>query len=183
MRTILFSLCALFLGSAVGLSQIKRYTLDTMVEEMTGAVFGEITDRTVFRVDDPIDGPELFFTTLHIAGSSMLTNEPFELEVTYHGGFINDEEGVYNSEAPAEDDVQIGNQVVVFYKWADNMGGGVSANALMAAHGGIYRTAAGPRNVTVLGRGDGYAVNQNIRLDRLAEGIQDAARRAEKKGN
>ena len=48
--------------------------LDTIVDEMTGAVYGEITDRQVFRVDDPIDGPELYFTTLTIEGSSMVSN-------------------------------------------------------------------------------------------------------------
>jgi hypothetical protein len=89
------------------------------------------------------------------------------VDVTYHGGFVSADEGVYNSEAPAEDDVLLGNQVVVFYSWSDNMGGDVAANAMMAAHGGLYRTLQGRGSATVLGRGAGYALERNVRLGDL----------------
>jgi hypothetical protein len=134
---------------------------------MDNAVYGEIVNRQVFRVDHPIDGPELFFTRLTIEGRSLANNSPMTVDVLYHGGFVSEDEGVYNSEAPAEDDVMLGNQVVVFYSWSDNMGGEVSGNALMAAHGGLYRTLQGPGHATVLGRGDGYAVRSNVRLGDL----------------
>ena len=39
-------------------------------------------------------------------------------DVTFQGGFIDEEHGVYNSEAPVADDVKIGNRVVAFYKWS-----------------------------------------------------------------
>ena len=39
---------------------------------MDGAVYGEITARTVFRVDDRVQGPELYFTTLTIEGRSLV---------------------------------------------------------------------------------------------------------------
>jgi len=167
MRKTLLSLSVLGLAAGIGLSQIKEYTLDQMVEEADNTVYGVITDRQVFRVDHPIDGDELYFTTITIEGRSLVTGNPMTVDVTYHGGFISEEEGVYNSEAPAEDDVQIGNQVVAFYVWTDDMGGEVAANALLAAHGGLYRTLPGPRSMTVLGRGQGYSVRNNIRLSDL----------------
>lgn len=167
MRKTLLSLSVLGLAASIGLSQIKEYTLDEMVEEADNTIYGVITDRHVFRVDHPIDGPELFFTTITIEGRSLVTGNPMTVDVTYHGGFISEEEGVWNSEAPAEDDVQLGNQVVVFYAWTDNMGGEVAANALLAAHGGLYRTLPGPNMMTVLGRGKGFSVDKNIRLNDL----------------
>jgi hypothetical protein len=167
MRKTLFSLSIVGLMASLGLAQIKKYTLDEMVGEMDNAVYGEIVNRQVFRVDDPIDGPELFFTQLTIEGRSLANNSPMTVDVLYHGGFISEEEGVYNSEAPAEDDVRLGNQVVVFYSWSDNMGGEVAGNAMMAAHGGLYRTLQGPSTATVLGRGEGYAIERNVRLGNL----------------
>jgi hypothetical protein len=181
MRKTLLSLTILGLTAGLGLAQIKKYTLDEMVAEMDNAVYGEIVARHVTRIDDPIDGPELFFTTLTIQGRSLKDNAPLTVDVAYHGGFVSDEEGVYNSEAPAEDDVKLGNQVVVFYSWSDNMGGGFASNALMAAHGGLYRTLQGPTSPMVLGRGEGYAVRRNIRMGDLDAEVtrifQDVQRR------
>lgn len=167
MRTTLFTLSVLGLVAGVGLAQIKRYTLDEMVGEMDDAVYGQIIERRVERIDHPIDGPELYFTTLTIEGRSLKSGTPMTVEVAYHGGFVSEDEGVYNSEAPAEDDVQLGNRVVAFYRWSDNMGGEFAANALIAAHGGLYRTLEGPHGAMVLGRGAGYAVNRNLRIGDL----------------
>jgi hypothetical protein len=154
-------------------AQIKAYTLPEMVAEADGTVFGQIVAQRVFRVDDPIDGPELYFTTLTIEGRAVPSGSPVSIDVTYAGGFINEKEGVHNSEAPSADDVKIGNQVVAFYKWADDMGGGVSANALMAAHGGIFRTVAGLSDSVVLGRGPGYAIERNVKLSDLDKAVRD----------
>lgn len=183
MKKILLSLSALGLAAAVGLSQIKECTLDEMVVLSDDAIYGVITERRSFRVDHPIDGPELYFTTITLEGRSLVSGEPMTVDVTYAGGFVSRDEGVWNSEAPAEDDVRVGNQVVAFYAWFDDMGGEVAGNSLMAAHGGLYRTLAGPRSLTVLGRGKGYAVRRNTRLSDLdveVTRIHENAERAKK---
>jgi hypothetical protein len=79
---------------------------------------------------------------------------------------------VFNSEAPAADDVKVGKRVVAFYRWADDIGGGVSANALMAAHGGLYRTVDGPHGPAVLGRGEGYAITSNRFVAQLESAVR-----------
>ena len=159
-------LSALLLGLAgvAGFAQIKSLTLEEMVETADNAVYGTIVSSHVFRVDHPVDGPEMYFTTLRIDGRSLADSTPISVDVTYHGGFLSETEGVFNSEAPSADDVKVGNRVVVFYAWKDNMGGGVAANAMVAAHGGLFRTVEGPTGATVLGRGQGYAVNKNVRV-------------------
>jgi hypothetical protein len=159
-------------ATAVGTSQIKRLTLPEMVGETDNAVVGEIVGKRVFRVDHPIDGAELYFTTLTIEGRSMLDDSLVTVDVTYTGGFLNEEEGVYNSEAPSDDDTRIGNQVVVFYRWSNDIGGNVHANALHAAHGGLYRTVVGPDGPVVLGRGEGYALAKNLKVQSLDSAIK-----------
>ena len=160
---------ALLLGAlgAASLAQIKSFTLEEMVATADSAVYGTIVGSHVFRVDSAVDGDELYFTTLTIEGRSLKDGSPLTVDVKFHGGFLNDTEGVYNSEAPSADDVQPGKRVVAFYQWSYDLGGGVAGNALVAAHGGLYRTVDGPRGAAVLGRGQGYAVGANVRLSQL----------------
>ena len=173
-RPLVLLLGSLLLGlaSTAGVAQIKAYTLDTMVAEADQAVYGTIVGSRVFRVDHDVDGPELFFTTLTIEGTLLGEGTAVTVDVTYNGGFISPDEGVFNSEAPIPDDVKIGNRIVAFYQWSDNLGGDVRGNALMAAHGGLYRTAQGPADTVVLGRGEGYAIDFNTKVTDLGTAIQ-----------
>lgn len=181
-HTLGLSALALAALGTLGLAQIKELSLTEIVTESDEAVFGEITRAHVFRVDDPLDGPELFYTTLTIQGVSLVDGAEITLDVTYHGGFVSPTEGVYNSEAPAADDVKLGNQVVAFSKWSD-MGAGVWANGLYAAHGGLYRTVEGPGGTMVLGRGQGYAIPKNLKLSDLSTAVSKiAAEKLERKG-
>lgn len=186
LRRLGLATAALFALGSLGLAMIERLTLTDMVGKTDDAVYGEITKREVIRIDHPIDGPELYFTHLTVEGRSLVDGSPTTLVVTFAGGFVDDEHGVWNSEAPSDEDVKIGNRVVVFSKHVENMGGDLEANALYAAHGGLYRTIESSRGAVVLGRGEGYAVPQNIALATLDEritAIHQAAREAEKKND
>lgn len=174
----LLSLLALAVTGAAGVAraQIERLDLATMVARVDDALVGTIREREVVRVDHPLDGDELYFTHLLVEGRSLLTGEAKEVLVTYPGGFVDDEHGVHNSEAPTEDDVRLGNRVVVFYAWSDNLGGGLAGNALYASHGGLYRTVEGRRDAVVLGRGEGYAIDRNVALGGLDRETRRLAR-------
>ena len=144
-----------------------------MVEKTDDAVVGEIIGKEVFRVDHPVDGPELYYTTLFIRGESLYSGQEKTASVTFPGGFIDENNGVYNSEAPSADEIRNGNVVVAFYKWSDNMGGDVAANALYASHGGLYTTfETSGQGTIVQGRGDGYAIAQNTTKTALKASIQ-----------
>jgi hypothetical protein len=73
------------------------------------------------------------------------------------------------------DDQKVGNQVVAFYKFEENMGGDLSGNALMTWHGGLYRTFESRGATFVQGRGDGYAIPTNLRLDALDAQVKSIA--------
>jgi hypothetical protein len=166
---------ALAAAGTVGLAQIERLTLDQMVQKTDNAVAGKIVKSKVFRVDHPIDGPELYYTTLTIRGRSLVNNKPLEVDVTFPGGFISETEGVWNSEAPTADEIKIGNEVVAFYGWTNNMGGDVAANVLWASHGGIYRIAKSRKGEVVLGKGLGYAISSNVEMKKLDSEITQLA--------
>ncbi len=170
----------LALGSALGTAQIERLTLEQMVLKTDDVVFAEILAKEVIRIDHPVDGPELYFTHLTLQGESLRTGEATTVTVTYPGGFLNDTDGVWNSEAPSVDDVKVGNRVVAFEKHLDNAGGGLACNFLYASHGGLYRTVEGPSGTIVLGRGDGYAVDRNVRLEDLGEAVLTIAEKIQK---
>ena len=171
-RTLSTTFLATLLLAAIGGAQIERLTLEEMVNKTDNAVLAEVSARHVFRVDHPVDGSELYFTTLTLDGYSLSDGKPITVDVTYPGGFVSDEEGVHNSEAPSQDDVELGNVVVAFYKWSDNLGGDVAANALYASHGGLFRTVEGPAGTVVLGRGAGYAIENNKSVESLEDAIQ-----------
>ena len=57
------------------------------------------------------------------------------------------------------------------------MGGEVAANALMCAHGGIYRTMDGPKGTMVLGRGNGYAISSNRSIETLDGQVRSIQKR------
>ena len=171
-RAVGAAVAALVCAATLGWAQIERLDLAHMVAKTDNAVLGTIVGKEVTRVDHPIDGPELYFTHLLIQGRSLYTGNAITVPVTFAGGFVRPGEGTWNSEAPSADDTQVGNRVVVFYKWTDNMGGDVAANAIYAAHGGLYRVVKGRQDKVVLGQGDGYAVSGNIALGELDRAIK-----------
>ena len=175
MRTIRSLLrWALLLGavSAVSPAQIKSFTLEEMVQTADQAIYGQIIGSRVWRVDSPIDGEGLFFTTITILGRTLANGQTTTVDVTFRGGFLDETEGVFNSEAPAADDVKVGKKVVAFYRWTDDIGGGRAANALMVGHGGLYRTVDGPHGPAVLGRGAGYAIGSNRYVAQLESAVR-----------
>jgi len=158
------------LGS-VSHAQIKHFSLEEMVQKADQAIYGQIIGSRAWRVDSAVDG-DLYFTTITIQGRTLADGHATTVDVTFRGGFLSETDGVFNSEAPAADDVKLGRKVVAFYRWSDDVGAGVGANVLMAAHGGLYRTVEGPRGPAVLGRGQGYAITSNRYLAQLESAVK-----------
>src|SRR5262245_15805938 len=130
----LLGLCAVLLaGLGVASAQVKSFDLPAMIETADNAVYGQITGARVLGVDSPRDVAGLFYTRLTIVGRSLADGRPTTVDVLFRGGFLSETEGVFNSEAPSADDVKVGRSVVAFYRWADDLGGNVAGNALVAA--------------------------------------------------
>jgi hypothetical protein len=153
-------------------AQVRSFTLEEMVSAADQSIYGQIIGSRAWRVDSPVDGEGLYFTTITIQGRTLADGRAITVDVTFRGGFLSPTDGVFNSEAPAADDVKLGRKVVAFYRWSDDIGGGVGGNMLMAAHGGLYRTVEGPRGPAVLGRGEGYAITTNRRVSQLESAVK-----------
>jgi len=175
---LLLPLLALLLVGALAPAQIERLTLQQMVEKADGAVRGEVLGREVRRVAHPHpEGGSLYFTTLMVRGTSLVDGSAQTVNVSYPGGFLEGGEGVWNSEAPTDAETAVGKDVVVFYKWSADMGGGFASNALYASHGGVYGVFAARRGGAIVqGRGDGYAVTKNVRVEDLAQQVAALAK-------
>lgn len=163
---------ALLASDPQATASIERLTLDQMVSKTDDGVDATIVSSRVFRVDHPTDGSELYFTTLTLAGRALSDGRASTVDVTFPGGFLNENEGVWNSEAPSADDIRTGNRVIAFFKFAPNMGGDVAGNALYASHGGLFRVVEGAQGPVALGRGEGYAVANNVRVADLETAVQ-----------
>lgn len=168
---ILLGAFALVAVGAMSQAQIERLSLESMIQKTDDTIIGEIVAKEVIRIDDAKDGPELYYTHLTLRGESLETGQLVDVVVTFPGGFINEEDGVWNSEAPSDEDTKIGNKVVAFYKHIENAGGGLECNFLYASHGGLYRTVNGPNGAIALGRGEGYAIAANTSVQDLATAI------------
>ena len=168
----LLGTAALLVAGVSSQAQIERLDLNQMVQKTDDALYAEIISTEVIRIDHPIDGPELYYTHITMEGTSLVTGETETVIVTINGGFIDDTNGSWNSEAPSADDIKIGNKVVTFYKHLDNAGGDLECNYIYAGHGGLFRTVDSPKGTVVMGRGDGYAIQHNTSMDDLITAIE-----------
>lgn len=175
----LVSALAVVALAALGTAQILRLDLSQMIARTTDTVRGKIAARHVIRIDHPVDGPELYFTTLTIEGRSLETGKPLTVDVSFAGGFVDEEHGSFNSEAPSADDTRVGNDVVCFFQKNANLGGGFACNEILTWHGGLYRTFERKGDTIVQGRGEGYAVPANVRLEELTKQIATLAKSKE----
>ena len=183
MRTTILAL-ALVAGAALAppdpaSAQIERLDLRALIARTDGALDGVVLARDVIRVRGA-EGEPLYFTRLTVRGRPLGSgSEGGErtLVLHYPGGVLPDGQGAWNSEAPAADDVALGNRVVVFHRWSSDLGGGLAGEVLFASHGGLYRTVEGPTGPVVLGRGPGYALVANRRMSSLAEAVRGLRRR------
>lgn len=160
-------------SATLALAQIQRLDLAGMLKLSDNAVVGTITHKETIRIDHPVDGPELYFTALTIEGRSLKDDSNVTIDVWFGGGFVDAQHGVHNSEAPSDDDQKVGNKVVAFYHWEENMGGDHAGNALVAWHGGLFRTFETRNGKTIVqGRGDGYAIPANVELGELTTQVK-----------
>lgn len=177
-RLLSLGLClfALALPADRGHAQIQSFDLAAMLARTDHVVAGEIVEHEVLSFPDPSGEGVNWFTRLTIDGRSLIDGRELSVDVHFLGGMTESGEGVWNSEAPLAEDVEQGGRVVAFYKWLDDMGGGVPGNFLYAMHGGLFRTVSGPQGPVVLGRGQGYAVRENLLLDDLDEAVRTLSR-------
>lgn len=170
MKTLRWLLAAasVLLLVQVGSACIEELNLSTMVTKTDSAVHGTITEvRTVRFVPEGDD--RLIFTILTIEGEDLYTGQPVTTEAAFLGGtFEGDSMMIPSMPAPA--DYRLGNDVVVFRGLVEGWGPEID-HCVYAAMGGIFRTVDTRKGTVVLGKGEGFAVANNIRISSLKADI------------
>ena len=146
---------------------IKALTLDEMVAKTDAAVVGEVT--SVRSVKSHVEGHgDFIYTLVTVEGEDLYSGETRSIETAFVGGTYEGESMLVTS-MPSPSEYRIGNEVVVFSApvedWHPEVG-----RSLYAAMGGIFRV----HNGVVFGKGEGFAVEGNQRVELLRENIQAA---------
>ena len=105
-----------------GFRGLETYTLAEMLTEGDGGVVGRIESRSVRSVDVG-DGAPMYFTTIRVVGTDLASGESREVDVIFAGGFVDEERGTFNAEAPAAGETRVGRHVVAFHRHIDDIAG------------------------------------------------------------
>jgi len=160
---------ALAVAGAIGQAQIKQLSLKEMTNQTDNGVIGTIVASRVVDQGNEVDGFGLYYTIFTVEGQSIFDGRKITVDIASRGGWIDKERGIgcWDSEAPQASEIAVGKEVLAYYFWSENIGRGVGANMLYASHGSLFRTAKSPTGTVVLGRGEGYAIDKNIKLESL----------------
>ncbi|RMH05322.1 MAG: hypothetical protein D6702_00605 [Planctomycetota bacterium] len=150
---------------------IKALTLQEMVSLTDAAVSGRITAvHSVLYQAAPED--RRIYTVLTVEGADLYSGQPRTIQAAFLGG-------TYGGETmnvtcmPSPDDYRLGGRVLVFSAPVEGWGPEVD-RCVYAAMGGIFRQIETPNGTVVLGKGEGTAVEKNIRLADLQAAIAKA---------
>ena len=139
---------------------IKAMTLTELMGITTDVVHGKILSSTTFRLDYPFEGA--VWTKLSVEGDSMRTLAPVKTDVVFLGSHEAADRFTV-SEMPTLQDSRVGNEAVIFF-YKDPQMQGDSRNVVFALDS-IYRVETAFGSPVVVGKGEGFAFPENIKLD------------------
>ena len=137
---------------------IKAMTLNELMGITTDTALVHIVDKTTFHSDWPASG--MVWTKMTVQGESLRTGQPVTTDV-YFLGSHDPRDNYGTSEMPTLQDTRVGAQAVVF--WTKD----VESPGLMNTVGGlagIYRVEQGFGEPVVIGKGEGFAFPDNIKV-------------------
>jgi hypothetical protein len=152
----------------VGRACIEELDLAQMVAKTDAAVRGTITDVRTVRYTPPGDD-RLIYTVLTVQGTDLYTGQPRTIEAAFLGGTHEGDSMIVTS-MPAPSEYRLGNEVVVFSAPVEGWGPEVD-RCVYASMGGIFRAVDSRKGEVILGKGQGFAVEQNVRLADLQTAI------------
>jgi hypothetical protein len=137
---------------------IKALTLDELMQITTEAVHGKIVEKSSFRLDWPFEGA--VYTKLTIQGESLRTEKPLTADVVFLGS--HDPADHYGtSEMPTLQDTRVGAEAVVFFQHDLEMPGQLNRVYDLS---GVYRVEKSFGSPVVIGKGEGFAFPENLKL-------------------
>ncbi|MBC8403839.1 MAG: hypothetical protein H8E15_01330 [Planctomycetes bacterium] len=150
---------------------IEALDLNKMVSKTDACIRGTVTSvhTGTATVNDTTE-PRIF-TFVTIEGENLYTGKPETMEMAFMGGTHQGVSQTFTT-MPAAADYRVGNKVVAFSSKVE--GWGTVDRCLFAGYGGIYREIATPKGDVVLGRGQDFAIEKNMKISDLKVGISKA---------
>jgi len=158
---------ALLLASVPCVAAIKAMTLSELMQITTEAAHVKITGSSTFRMDWPLQGA--VWTRLTVQGESLRTQQPVNADVVFLGSHNPaDEFGV--SEMPTLQDTRVGSEAVIFWNGNDQEVPG-HLNRVFALDS-VYRVESSFGAPVVIGKGEGFAFAENVKLDDVRTAVR-----------
>jgi hypothetical protein len=159
-KPMLFAaLCGAALLAVPVTAAIRALTLGEMLTITHDTVLVRITAKSTFAVPYPFQ--DAVWTRLTVEGESLRTGKPFADQVVFLGSHEPaDQFGT--SEMPALQDTRVGSQALVFWETDAAFPGGATKVAHNLAY--VYRVEDGFGTPVVIGKGEGAAFPDNLKL-------------------
>ncbi len=161
---------ALAVGLLVSLSlaAVKALSLSELMEITSDVAHVRITAKASVAADYPYEG--CIWTKLSVQGESLRTGEPVQTELLFLGSHDAADRFTI-SEMPTLQDTRVGGDALVFF-WKDPqlLGG---ANRVFDLSG-VYRVEKGFGEPVVVGKGEGFAWSENVKLSAAREQVRAA---------
>ena len=137
-------------------ASIQAMNLHDYMHVTNETLHGTIVSKETFRSDHPEAGT--VYTRLVVEGDAWRSEQPMTVEVVYMGSH-DPKDRFFMSEMPEIRDVRLGNEVVVFWGEDEGLGAHVVWNL-----SGVYRVERGFGEPVVIGKGEGSAFPENVKL-------------------
>lgn len=152
--------CALgvALVAVPAIASIKAMTLKELMSVTTEVVDVRILSKDSVKLDWPMEGA--VYTRLSVEGTSLRTQEPVKTDVFFLGSH-DPADQFGTSEMPTLQDTRVGSQAVIFFGKDQDIPGRL--NVAYGLHC-IYRVEEAFGAPVVIGKGEGFAFTENLKL-------------------
>jgi len=148
----------LALMAAVSVAAVKALTLSELMEITTDTAHVHITARSTVHLDYPYEG--VVWTKLAVEGESLRTGAAVKTDLMFLGSHDAADRFTI-SEMPTLQDTRTGGEAVVFW-WDDpELAGGAHRVFDLS---GVYRVEQAFGAPVVIGKGEGFAWSENVKL-------------------
>ncbi|HZL99413.1 MAG TPA: hypothetical protein VFD43_04090 [Planctomycetota bacterium] len=150
------------------IASIKAMTLKELMAVTTEVVDARIVAKRSFKLDWPMEGA--VYTGLSIEGVSLRTLEPVKTEVVFLGSH-DPADQFGTSEMPTLQDTRVGSQAVIFYAKDQDIPGRLNVVYDLS---GVYRGEQAFGAPVVVGKGEGFAFAENVKLGDVRTQVRTA---------
>jgi hypothetical protein len=168
MRMVSRIALAVGLLASISLAAVKALSLSELMEITSDVALVRITAKASVAADYPYEG--CTWTKLSVQGESLRTGEPVQTELLFLGSHDAADRFTI-SEMPTLQDTRVGGDALVFF-WKDPelLGG---ANRIFDLSG-VYRVEKGFGEPVVVGKGEGFAWSENLKLSAARDQVRGA---------